>query len=162
MYNYNIIPNYKTHTTKLVLPEESELSTCESKLNIQLPECYTQFISQYGRGILGGTYIRIYMPSFVANNQEEWIERITEYYFWDDGKNVLTKEEVLNSICLGDTLDGDEIIYYNKQYFVLPRNEDLIYPLGNTLTEAIEWLCSSNILTEAFTERDFEPINEDI
>jgi hypothetical protein len=30
---------------------------------------------------------------------------------------------------------------------------------GNGLAQAIEWLCSSNILTEAFTERDFEPFD---
>jgi len=25
--------------------------------------------------------------------------------------------------------------------------------------EAIEWLCSSNVLTESFTARDFEPFD---
>lgn len=35
-----------------------------------------------------------------------------------------------------------------------------IYALGATLNDAIEWLCTAGILTEAFVEREFEPFNE--
>ncbi|MCS7472471.1 hypothetical protein QK342_04245 [Myroides odoratimimus] len=42
----------------------------------------------------------------------------------------------------------------------MPRHEENIYALGNNLYDAIEWLCTKGILTEAFPEREFEPFNE--
>ena len=66
---------------------------------------------------------------------------------------------MLGSIRVGDTFDGDEIILLNNQYYVLPRYSEMIYKAGNTLEEAINWLCSSGILTEAFSEREFEPFD---
>ena len=90
---------------------------------------------------------------------EEWRNRITQYWFWDEGKEVLTKEEVLKSIRIGDTFDGDEIIFLNNQYYILPRYSEMIYKAGNSLEETITWLCSSGVLTEAFSEREFEPFD---
>ncbi|URC13982.1 hypothetical protein [Flavobacterium sp. B183] len=90
---------------------------------------------------------------------DEWRNRITEYWFWDEGKDVLTKEEVLSSVRIGDTYDGDEIVLLKNEYFVLPRHSEMIYKAGTTLEETITWLCSSGILTEVFSERNFEPFN---
>lgn len=108
---------------------------------------------------LGGTYVRIYLPETIVLTLEEWRNRITEYWFWDEGKEVLTKEEVLKSIRIGDTFDGDEIIFLNNQYYILPRYSEMIYKAGNSLEETITWLCSSGVLTEAFSEREFEPFD---
>ncbi|WP_343705274.1 hypothetical protein [Flavobacterium sp.] len=38
----------------------------------------------------------------------------------------------------------------------------MIYKAGNTLEETISWLCSAGILTEAFSEREFEPFDPSI
>jgi hypothetical protein len=46
-----------------------------------------------------------------------------------------------------------------ERVFVLPRNRQEIYVAGDGLPEAIEWLCSSATLTEAFDERNFEPFD---
>lgn len=158
--HYTIIPNINTNSTSLVLPSAEDINNCEQLLNFHFEEDYKTYILQCGEGLLGGTYIRIYPPTRISQEQSQWLERVTQYYFWEIGKEVLTKEQVLQAICIGDTFDGDEIIFYNHQYFVLPRNEENIYALGHNLNDAIEWLCNSGILTEAFTEREFEPFNE--
>ncbi|OXG09399.1 SUKH superfamily protein [Flavobacterium araucananum] len=157
--NYKIIPNYKTNATDLFLADKEEILACEKTLNIAFDEDYKQYVLKYGCGILGGTYVRIYLPETIILTSAEWKSRINEYWFWDDGKDVLTKEEVLNSVRIGDTFDGDEIILYKQEYFILPRNSEVIYKAGNTLEETITWLCSSGILTEAFAEREFEPFD---
>ena len=61
---------------------------------------------------------------------------------------MLTKERVLQSIVVADTLDGDEIIWFEGRYYVLPREEEKIYDLGATLGEAITWLFESGVLTD--------------
>ncbi|RXM46451.1 SMI1/KNR4 family protein [Flavobacterium sp. YO64] len=157
--NYKIIPNYKTNKTDLFLASEEEILACEKTLNIAFDEDYKEYVLVYGSGILGGTYVRIFLPETIILTLEDWRNRITEYWFWDEGKEVLTKDQVLNSIRIGDTFDGDEIILYEGEYFVLPRYSEMIYKAGNTLKETITWLCSSGILTEAFSEREFEPFD---
>jgi len=119
----------------------------------------TRITEQYGlkvpfipHRILGGS----------SNDLLQWRQRISEYWFWDRGRDVLTKEEALQSVIIGDTLDGDELIVHPsnpERVFVLPRNRDEIYVAGDGLPEAMEWLCSSGTLTEAFDERNFEPFD---
>ena len=157
--NYKVIPNYKTNKTNLFLASEEETLACEKTLNIAFDEDYKEYVLVYGSGILGGTYVRIFLPETIILTLEEWRNRITEYWFWDEGKEVLTKDQVLKSVRIGDTFDGDEIILYEGEYFVLPRYSEMIYKAGNTLEETITWLCSSGILTEAFPEREFEPFD---
>ncbi|MDR0195205.1 MAG: SMI1/KNR4 family protein [Myroides sp.] len=158
--HYTVIQNINTNSVELFLPTAEDINNCEQQLGFSFEEDYNTFMRQYGTGILGGTYIRIYSPTRITKGQSEWLERVTQYYFWEDGEDILTKEQVLESICIGDTLDGDEIIFYQNQYYVLPRYEENIYALGATLNDAIEWLCTAGILTKAFVEREFEPFNE--
>lgn len=157
--NYKIIPNYKTNTTDLFVADNAEIMACEKTLNIVFDQDYKEYVLTYGSGILGGTYVRIFLPETIILTLQEWKDRITEYWFWDKGAAILRKEEVLNSIRIGDTFDGDEIIFLKNEYFILPRNSEMIYKTGNTLEETITWLCSSGILTEAFSEREFEPFD---
>jgi hypothetical protein len=157
--NYKIIANYNTHKTDLFVADEEDILACEKTLNINFDEDYKAYVSEFGSGILGGTYVRIYLPETIMLTLDEWRNRITEYWFWDEGKDVLTKEEVLSSVRIGDTYDGDEIVLLKNEYFVLPRHSEMIYKAGTTLEETITWLCSSGILTEAFSERNFEPFN---
>jgi hypothetical protein len=157
--NYKVIPNYQTNKTDLFTADEEDILVCEKILNVTFDEDYKEYVLQYGSGIMGGTYVRMFLPETIMLTLDEWRKRITEYWFWDEGKEVLTKDEVLKSIRIGDTFDGDEIIFLNNQYYILPRYSEMIYKAGNTLEETITWLCSSGILTEAFSEREFEPFD---
>lgn len=157
--HYKVIPNYQTHKIDLFLAEEEDIFACEKILSIVLEDDYKEYVLNFGSGILGGTYVRIYLPETIILTVAAWKSRIAEYWFWDEGKEVLTKEQVLESVRIGDTFDGDEIIFFKKEYYILPRNSEMIYKAGKTLEETITWLCSSGILTEAFSERDFEPFD---
>jgi hypothetical protein len=75
---------------------------------------------------------------------------------------VLTREQALRSVIVGDTLDGDELIVHPdtpERIFVLPRNSENIYVAGDGLPAAIDWLCGSGKLTRTFRERNFEPFD---
>jgi hypothetical protein len=78
----------------------------------------------------------------------------------NDGRDGFTKEQALQAIIIGDTLDGDELIVHPsnaERVFVLPHDSGTIYVGGDGLPATIEWLCSSGTLTNAFDERNFEP-----
>jgi hypothetical protein len=149
----------------LVLSSSAEVDAAEAELSLRLPTGYREYVTRFGQGVLGGSYIRIYPPRRIlsgANNLAEWRQRIDEYWFWDDGREVLTKEQALESVIIGDILDGDELIVHPsnaERICVLPRNSADIYVAGGGLPAAIEWLCGSGILTEAFAERNFEPFD---
>ncbi|RAJ76749.1 hypothetical protein CLV59_108270 [Chitinophaga dinghuensis] len=156
---FNIIANYNTQRTDLFPSTTAAVEQLEEVFNIKVDQDYKEYVTRYGCGILGGTYVRVYLPETIEALYPEWKERITQYWFWDEGKAVLTKEQVLESVIMGDTFDGDEIILYNHQYYILPRHEEMIYHTGHTLGGTIDWLCTAGILTEAFAERDFEPFD---
>ncbi len=156
---FKIIPNYNTQRTDLFLSTVAAVEQLEQAFKINVDPDYKEYVTRYGCGILGGTYVRVYVPETIQALQPEWRERITQYWFWEEGKEVLTQEQALESVIMGDTFDGDEIILYNQQYYILPRHAEMIYHTGNTLGGTIDWLCTVGILTAAFAERDFEPFD---
>ncbi len=147
----------------LVLSPPAEVDAAEAQLGIRFPSGYREYVTQFGEGVLGGSYVRIYPPRRIlsgANNVAEWRRRIDEYWFWGGG--VLTKEQALESVLIGDTAEGDELIVHPdnpERVYVLPRDSEDIYLAGDGLPAAIEWLCSSGTLTEPFAERNFEPFD---
>ena len=148
-----------------VLATVDEVDAAEAKLGVRFPTGYREYVTHLGEGVLGGSYIRIYPPRRILsgpNNVTEWRQRIDEFWFWDDGKDVLTKEMALQSVIIGDTLNGDELVVHPsnpERVLVLPRDSETIYVGGEGLAATIEWLCSSGELTEPFVERDFEPFD---
>jgi len=157
--DYNIIPDEFTSKTDLFLTTMEEIRYYERLLGVDFESDYKDYVLAYGNGVLGGTYIRIYLPERIWKTLIDWRARITEYWFWDEGKDILTKEEVLGSIRIGDTFAGDEIIFLNNSYYILPRQEETIFRAGKKLEDMINWLCSSGILIETFKERNFEPFD---
>ena len=146
----------------LVLSPAAELDDAEEKLNITFPADYRKYVMRFGEGVLGGCYIRVYPPRRVIAELDEWRQLIDEHWFWDDGREVLTKQRALESVVIGDTLDGDQLIVHpsnSEKIYVLPRNSEDIYVAGDGLLPAIDWLCTSGTLNEAFSERDFEPFD---
>ncbi len=148
-----------------LLSTPDEVDAAEAELGARFPTGYREYITVFGEGVLGGSFIRIYPPRRIlsgANNVAEWRQRIDEYWFWDEGNDVLTKEMALQSVIIGDTLNGDELIVHPanpERVLVLPRDSETIYVAGEGLAAAIEWLCGSGVLTEPFDERNFEPFD---
>ncbi len=88
--------------------------------------------------------------------------RIKKYWFWDEGKERLPKERALECVVLGDTLNGDELIFHPgrpDRLFVLPHESENVFDAGREVLEAVEWICASGQLVEPFAERQFEPFD---
>ena len=133
-----------------------QIRALEAALGTRFPSGYREFMLMLGEGTLGGTYIRVYPPWRIERELEAWRDRVREYWFWDG----VPKERVLASVILGDTLDGDELIFHAcdpDDIWVLPRNSDHALRAGHGLWSALDWLCSAGVLTAPFTERRFQP-----
>ena len=84
------------------------------------------------------------------------------------GEDILSKEKAIESIKIGDTVDGDVIIFHpsnSSELFVLPRHDDMLHQIGSNLYEAIDWLCvyrhnpHSGSVGETHERRYFVPDN---
>lgn len=144
--------------------DPSAVDAMARKLGTRLPAGYREFMARFGEGNLG-VYIRVYPPHRILdgdNNVADWRKRIDEYWFWDEGKDLLPKAKALECIVVADTMDGDEIVFHPSEpdrLYVLPRNEEKVYIAGDGLLQAIEWLLASGILTEPIESRTLEPFD---
>jgi hypothetical protein len=128
----------------------------EAALGIRFPIGYREYVTTFGEGVLGGSFIRIYPPRRVSSDVIEWRSRIAEYWFWTPGLFGLSQERAMEGVIIGDTIGGDELVVHPKnpnKIFVLPRELERVLVAGKGLPAAIEWLCSSGVPTEAFKER---------
>jgi hypothetical protein len=152
---------------KIISKETSVLASCgdvddlESRLWISLPIGYREYVTRIGEGIMGG-FIRMYPPWRIEADLNEWRRRINKYWFWDAGEKLLPKDRALESIIIGDTVNGDELAFHPmrpNQVFVLPRHDEMIFDAGKDILSAIDWICSSGKIVEPFKMRDFEPFD---
>jgi hypothetical protein len=72
---------------------------------------YREYITGLGEGVLG-SFIRIYPTWRIESELAEWRSRINKYWFWDAGKDLLPKERALEFVIIGDTVNGDEIVFH--------------------------------------------------
>src|SRR5690606_7212539 len=73
--------------------DPAAVDAAEKQLGTRLPAGYRQFITRFGEGTLG-VYVRVYPPYQILEGDNcvaEWRKRIDEYWFWDEGKDVLPK-----------------------------------------------------------------------
>jgi hypothetical protein len=146
----------------LVLATLAEIDALESKLWIAFPPGYCDYVTQVGEGVLGGTFVRIHPPWRIEKELGDWRRRISKYWFWKASHELLPKERALECIIIGDTVNGDELVFHPtrpNRLFVLPRDSEKALVAGADLLEAVEWMCSSGELTEPFREREFEPFD---
>jgi hypothetical protein len=146
----------------LVIVNATDVDALEAQLWITFPDGYREYITKLGEGVLGGSLVRIYPPWRIQSELLEWRRRISKYWFWDKGRSLLPKERALECVIVGDTLNGDELVFHPtrpNRLFVLPRDSEAIFEAGNDLLAAVEWMCNSGELVEPFTERNFEPFD---
>jgi hypothetical protein len=144
----------------LVRVSAKEVDDLAKRLWITFPSDYREYITKFGEGTLGGSLIRIYPPWRIERELADWRRRVNKYWFWDAGRDVLPKDRALECILIGDTTNGDEIIFHPTRpqtIFILPRDSEDIFEIRGDLLAAIEWTCTSGKLVEPFDDRDFEP-----
>ncbi len=139
------------------LPTQREVDDLVVRIGSPLPRGYAEYILALGEGNLAG-YVRVYPPWRIANELQQWRDRIREYWFWSE----ITQEHALECIIIGDTCDGDELIVHPSHpddVLVLPRDSTKAMKAGCGLWEAVDWLCSSGVLTARIRSRRFEPFD---
>jgi hypothetical protein len=135
-----------TPELKLTLATAEEVDFLEATLNLTFPEGYKEYVTTFGKGSYYGIEaIRVDMPSAILSKYREYQQRLDEYWFWEDGEELLPKERAVECIRIADTDGGNEIIFHpsnSKELFLLPHDEEVIYKIGTNLYEAIDWLCN--------------------
>lgn len=156
-----------TPELKLTLADPAEGYAAEERLGTSLPLGYKEYVTVLGFGAYCN-FVRISMPNAVVEGYKDYQAFLDEYWFWEMGEEFLPKTRAVTSIKIGDTIDGDVIIFHPstpKELFVLPRNDDMSYKIGTDLYEAIDWLCEhrhnpqSGSVGEHHEKRYFVPDN---
>ena len=140
----------------------ADVEEIESQYWISMPEGYREFITRYGEGFLAETFIRIYAPWRIQADLHEWRRRIDRYWAWGDDESILPKDRALECVIIGDTMNGDELIFHPgrpQKLFVLPRDAEHVFFAGANLADSIEWMCTSGELTEPISTWDFDPFD---
>jgi hypothetical protein len=135
-----------------------EIEQVEQQMNLSFPCGYAEYMTTLGVGTYCG-YVRVYPPAKILHESHEIQERWNTYYFWDAGWEVLEKEQVVESIPLADTGNGDELIFHpsrKDKLYVLPHSDEVIYNVGPDLDTALIWLCEAGITTAPLPFRYFE------
>ena len=125
-------PNVEVWGACRPIPQQA-VEEVERQLGVRFPHGYREYMIRFGEGVLGGSFIRIYPPQRIVRDLVEWRARIAEYWFWDQGAAVLSKERALECIVFADTLNGDEMIFHPSlpdEIFVLPRDSEDIFAIG--------------------------------
>ncbi|HLM01711.1 MAG TPA: SMI1/KNR4 family protein [Pyrinomonadaceae bacterium] len=156
-----------TAELRLTLAAPDEVDNVEADLNVSFPAGYKEYVTTLGLGEYCN-YIRIDMPRAILSGCKEHQQTLDDYWFWEMGEDLLSKEKAIESIKIGDTVDGDVIIFHpsnSEELFVLPRHDDMLHKIGSNLYEAIDWLCvyrhnpHSGSVGETHVQRYFVPYN---
>lgn len=145
-------------TDKLATIEADDIDGLSKTLPMPLPKGYAEFMTRLGVG----TYcdlLRVYEPERILKEYEDVRKRWDEYFFWDNGQDVLGKQEVLKCIIFADTIDGDEIIAHadhTDRLFVLPRHDDAIYWIPESFDAPLEWQSHAGVVQHEPEFRYFE------
>ena len=156
------VDKLKVEEEQRFLSSDGEVAEAERELGIRFPAGYAELVTNFGEGWLGG-WLRIYPPRRILHGpygQDDWLERIRKYWFWDRG--ALTKTEALDSVVIGDSAEGDEIICNRtrkQSVFILPRHDEESYEISGSMDEIIHFFFESGILVEPFEDWTFEPFS---
>lgn len=146
----------------LVRATAAQVDALEARLWGPFPAGYREYVTTLGEGVLGGGFVRVYPPWRVERDLDEWRRRVAKYWFWDKGRKLLPKERGVECVVVGDTANGDELVFHPMRpgrLFVLPRDSEQVFDAGPDLLAAVEWVLTSRKLTPKVAERDFEPFD---
>jgi hypothetical protein len=93
-----------------------------------LPAGYADLMRAHGPGTLAGK-VRVYGPRTILRERKKWHTRLAKYWFWGAGP-LLTQADAKSAVRVGDTLDGDELVFH-------PRAPDVLFVLGRETEEVV-------------------------
>ena len=128
---------------RLTLATIQEIEAVEGHLKASFPIGYLEYVTTLGLGEYCG-FIRIDMPVIILATYRTYQNVLCSSWCWDRGREILPKEKAAELIKIGDTVDGDSIIFHSSnsaELFVLPKKQDKPHRIGSSVYEAIDWLC---------------------
>lgn len=146
-----------------VLPtvDSASVDASESRLWLQFPHGYREYITRFGQGTLAGK-VRVFSPQRVEKDIATWRKRVSEHWFWED--EVLPRDRGVECVPLGETVDGDELVFHPSRpdhIFVMARHSNRIFDAGKTLLDALSFILEGGELCEPIPERDFLPFSDE-
>lgn len=131
--------------------QEAENQELELKLGITLPDGYKQFMTRFGEGIYC-YFFRIYPPEIILRQYEEvrewWAESFytdkegNKRWLFEESDDTMNPEQLQESFIIGDSIDGDQIVYYppTPEYiYILPRQSYTIAQLKSDFSDLHHW-----------------------
>jgi hypothetical protein len=146
-------------TEQLLRSTDAEISEAEALLGTRFPPGFRKWMTTLGAGVLCDLVRVCTIPDLlvtIVEHQAWW----HEYDFWHEGHDVLPQEAVLESIVVADTLNGDQAVFHPSNpagLYLLPRHEARIYRIGARFEDALEWLCTSGVVSEPVSCFYFKP-----
>lgn len=150
----------RRRTRRLVAVED--IKAAEKRLKTTFPQGYEEYATTLGEGVLSAL-VRVYPPWQVVNGLKDWRRRIRDYWFWGDSEQPIDQEQAQEFVVFADTMNGDEIIFHPDEpsrIFMLPHEDENVYEVGATLSEALTWACTSGVLCSPVSELVFSPNKE--
>jgi hypothetical protein len=125
----------------------SLIEQLKENFGCSLPE-YEAFVLKYGAAEIA-KMIRVYAPDDILEQYKEFRERWNTYYHWGDSESALEDDELQECFPIADTFNGDEFIFKpgdKHGIYVLPRDEDIVYYVGQDLSDVINFAMLSGKL----------------
>lgn len=132
---------------------EADVAALDELLGGRTPAGYREYVTELGDGVCSG-YVRVYPPARVLAEYETVQDRVQDFFFWDAGAAVATRDDLATAVIVADTLGGDEVFVHpdTDRVLVLPREESGIYAFPNDLRVVLDWLLTSGTLTPALPQ----------
>jgi hypothetical protein len=150
MAKFNLNDIELRNKTELDLSRNSRIAELKELLSISLPE-YEAFVLKYGAAEIV-SMIRVYAPDDILENYQDFRDRWDGCYHWGDKKSMLSDDELQECIPIADTNSGDEFIVKigdKSGIYVLPRDDDIVYYVGQDLSDIIDFALNSGKLYDA-------------
>lgn len=145
------VEDVKVAKGPLVTASAEQVRALEAELWLSFPEGYREYISRLGEGSLCG-FIQIHPPWRIEKDLDAWRRLHAQYWFWDEGPQLLPQKRAVECVCIGNTLDGDQLVFHpsrRDRLFVLPRHHREVFEAGPDLLSAVDWMLRSGHLIEA-------------
>lgn len=124
--------------------ELSDVIALETALAIKLPSGYTEFITTFGSGSYADLFY-IFTPAEIAAQhrqvQASW-RQYARQFFYDYGSQPLPETALYESIIVGVSHNGDEVVYHpsdQNQLYILPRHSNFISKVTNDFSDLHTW-----------------------
>jgi len=143
-----VFANLYLVTDKLQTISPHEIDALERTLGLSLPEGYYEYMTTLGVG----TYcdlLRVYEPRRVLEESEKMRNLWRDYCFWEAGREILSKEQILEAIIFADTEVGDNVVLSTDmpdRLFVLPRDDDTVYWVPENFRNPLLWRSQDGIV----------------